>query len=56
MDKKSDDQLIIIQDTIEYNRKDSDDITKKLAEDLTKMSKSMMDHIKILKSSPDKKD
>ena len=56
MDNKSGDQLLIIQDTIEANRKDYDEKTKKITEYLTAMITSMMDYIKISKSSPDKKD
>ena len=56
MDNKSDDQLLITQDTIEANNQDYDDKMKNLAQDLIGMISSMMDQIKISKSSPDKKD
>ena len=56
MNEKSDDQLLIMQATIESNRKDSDDKIKNITEELTGMIASMMDHIKISKYSPDKKD
>ena len=45
-----------MQATIEPNKQDSDEKTKKLTEDLTGMITSMMDQIKILKSSTYKKD
>ena len=45
-----------MQATIESNKQDSDDKMKKLTSDLTGMIASMMDQIKMSKSSPDKKD
>ena len=56
MDNKSDCQLLIMQAHIESNKQDSYDKIKKLTVDLTGMIASMMDQIKISKSSPDKKD
>ena len=56
MDNNSNDHLLIMQAKIESNRKYSDKKMKNLTEDLTEMTASMMDHIKISKSSPDKKD
>ena len=56
MDKKSDDQLLIIQARIEANRQNSYDKMKNIKEDLTAMIASMMDQIKISKSSLEKKD
>ena len=56
LDNKSDDHLLIVQGTIESSRQDSDKKAKNLTEDLIEMIASMMDQIKILKSSPDKKD
>ena len=56
MDNKSDDQLIIIQATIEPNKKYFIEKMKNLTQDLTGMIASMMDQVKISKSSPDKKD
>ena len=57
MDNKSDEQLIIINYTIEANRKDYDKKRKNLTEDFKRMItstiKSMTDQIKILKYSPD---
>ena len=47
MDNKSDDQLLIVQATIEPNKQDSDEKMKNLTEDLTEMIASMMDLIKI---------
>ena len=51
MEKKdgnnSDDQLLIMQATIEANSQDSDEKMKNLTEDLTAMIASMMYHIKI---------
>ena len=44
-----------MQDTIESNKQDSDEKMKNLTEYLTWMIASMMDEIKILLSSPDKK-
>ena len=55
MDNKSYNQLLIMIDTIEANRKDYDDKMKNLTEYLTEIIASMMDQIKIYKSSPDKK-
>ena len=55
MDNKSDDQLLIMQATIEASRQDSDMKMKKLTEDITATIASMMDQIKNSKSSPDKK-
>ena len=52
MDKHPDDQLLIMQAANEYNRKDFDDKTKNLIEDL----KPIMDKIKNPKSSPYRKD
>ena len=58
-DKKYNEQLLIMQATIEANRKDYDEKTKNLTEDLKAMITStiisMMDQINILKSSPDQK-
>ena len=45
-----------MQSTIDDNRKEYYEKTKNLTEDLTAIIASMMDHIKILKSSPDQKD
>ena len=56
MDNKSYDQLLIMQSMIDTNRKNSDEKIKKLTEYPTAMITSMMDQIKMLKSSPDKKD
>ena len=56
MDNNSDYQLLIMQATIESNNQYSDDKIKKLTADLTGIIASMMDQIKISKSSPDKKD
>ena len=44
---KSNDQLCIMQATIDANRQDSDEKMKNLTEDLTSMIVSMMDQIKI---------
>ena len=52
MDNKSDYQLLIMKAVIESNRQDYDNKNKKLAEDLTAMTASMVDQIKISKSSP----
>ena len=49
MDKKSDEQLLIMQATIESNKQDYDEKMKKITEDITSMITSMMDQIKILK-------
>ena len=54
MYNKSDYQLLIMQATIESNRKGNDEKLKKLTEDLTAMITSMMYYIEISKSSPDK--
>ena len=56
MYNKSDDQLLVMQDKIEANRKYYNDKMKKLTEDLTSMITSMVDQIKISKSSTDRKD
>ena len=53
INNKSDGQLLVFQAIIYCNRQDSDEKMKKLTEDLTEMITSMMDRIKILKSSPD---
>ena len=52
MDNKSDEQLVILQATIQANRQDSDEKTKNLTEYLTETITSMMDQIKISKYSP----
>ena len=52
MNNKSDERLLVIQATIESNRQDYDDKIKNLIEDLIAMITSMMDQIKISKSSP----
>ena len=56
MDNKSDYQLLIMKDSIEYNNQDSNENMKNLTADLTGMIASIMDKIKISKTSPDKKD
>ena len=56
MDNKSDDQLLLIQYTMESNRQDYDDKIKKLTEELTSIITSMMYQIKISKYSLDKRD
>ena len=60
MDNKSDEQLIITQDTIEVNRQESDEKIMRLIEDLKVFVKStitsMMDQTNISKSSPEQKD
>ena len=56
MYNKSDDKLLIMQDTIEANMQYYDEKMEKLAEDLTSMITSMVDQIKISKSSNEKKD
>ena len=56
MDNKSDNQLHIIQGTIEANRQDYDEKTNKLTEYLTTIITSMMDQIKKIQSLPDKND
>ena len=48
MDNKSDDQLLIIQDTIDVNSQDSDEKIMNLTENLTAMIKKMMDQLKFL--------
>ena len=55
MDNKSDEKLLIVQSIIEANKQDSDEKMNNLTEDLTGMIASMMDQIKISKSSIDKK-
>ena len=45
-----------MKSTIESNRQDSDEKMNNITEDLTKMITSMMDWIKISRSSPEKKD
>ena len=52
MDNNSDDQLLIMQDKIEPNRKNSYEKINNITEDLTAMIASMMDQIKISRSSP----
>ena len=47
MDKNSDEQLLVMQATIEANRQDYDEKMKKLTEELTAIIISMMDQIKI---------
>ena len=47
MDNKSDDQLLIMRDMIDANRKDCDEKMKKLTSELTAMTKSIIDQIKI---------
>ena len=57
MDNKSDDQLLIIQDTIDSNRQYYDEKTKKQdskLDKLTAMVENMMDQIQILNYLPDK--
>ena len=56
MDNKSDNQLTIMQATIDSNRQYYDERIKKLTEYLTEMIASMMDQIKISEYSPDNKD
>ena len=56
MDNNSDYQLLIMQATIESNNQYSDGKIKNLTADLTGIIASMMNQIKISKSSPDKKD
>ena len=53
MDSKSDYQLLLAQATIEAKRQDYDEKMKKLTEDLTAMITSIMDQIKMSKSSLD---
>ena len=56
MENKSDEQLLIMQSTIESIRKYYDEKAKNLTEKLTSTISSIMDQIKISKSSPEKKD
>ena len=56
MDNKSYEQLLIIQATIDSNMQDCYEKMKNLTADVTAMITSIMDHIKISKYSPDKKD
>ena len=56
MDNKSYDQLLIMQATIESNRKYYDERMKNITEHPTEIIASMMDNIKISKSSLYKKD
>ena len=56
MDNKSDDQLLTMQATIDANRQDSVEKINKLTEILTATIESIMDQIKMLKYSADKKD
>ena len=56
MDNKSDDQLLTMQATIDANRQDSVEKINKLTEILTATIESIMDQIKMLKYSTDKKD
>ena len=56
MDKKSDDHLIIMRVIINSNRQDYDENMKNITSPLTEMITSMMDQIKISKSSPYKRD
>ena len=37
MDNKSDNQLIVMQDTIEFNRQDYDEKMKNIADEITEM-------------------
>ena len=55
MDNNSDDQLLIMQATIEVNKQNSDEKTKNITEDLTALIASMMNQIKIFESSLDNK-
>ena len=48
MDNKSDDQLLIMQATIESKRQDFDERIKKITEHPTEMITSMMDQIKYI--------
>ena len=52
MDRNSDEQLLVMQATIDSNRQDYDKKMKKLTADLTSMIKSIMDQIIFLTSSP----
>ena len=59
MDNKTNDKLLIMQATIDANRKEYDDKTNKQKsklDKLTELVKSMMDQIKIYNSSIDKMD
>ena len=56
MDNKSYDKLIIMQATIESNKRDYHEKINKLTSDLTGMITPMMDQIKTSKFSTDKKD
>ena len=56
MDNNSDHQLLIVQATIEANRKYYDDKIKNITEDLIEIITSIVDQIKFYKSSPYKKD
>ena len=51
MDNKSDDQLLMMQARIEGNNQDSDEKMKNLTQYFTGMIASIMDQIKISKSS-----
>ena len=53
MDKKSDEQLLVIQAMLVANEQDSYGKMMKLTADLTGMIVSMVDQIKMLKSSPE---
>ena len=55
MYNKSDYWLLIMHNTIESNNQYSDEKVKNLTADLTRITASIMDQIKIPKSSPDKK-
>ena len=59
MDNKTNDKLLIMQATIDANRKEYDDKMNKQKsklDKLTELVKSMMDQIKIYNSSIDKMD
>ena len=56
MDNKSDEHLLLVQATIEANRQDYGEKMMNLTEDFTGIITSIMDHIKISKYSPYKKD
>ena len=56
MDNKSGDQLLIMQDTIDANKRHYDEKVKNFTEDLTTMFASMMDQVQNSKSLPYKKD
>ena len=53
MNNKSDEKLLIMQATTEANRHDSDEKMNNLTEDFTAMITSIMDQIKMSKSSVD---